>query len=172
MAHYLKGRRCRTWSTQNPKKAVYWLNWADANLAETAQSLGGEDDFLRWGMTFTHYGVYVGFYLYQPLGKDREEPSPLDRIKGFMRATPINRQDPDRFRVTDNGFGWWQVYRQKLLSGDDLAEMSGSKTKDEVLRRLTEFMASEESEYQRIEDYFQCLAFRPDGSASRRKGSP
>ena len=171
VSDYLKGRRCRTWSTQNPKKAHYWLNWADANLAETAQSLGGEDDFLRWGMTFTYHGVYVGFYLYQPSRKDREEPSPLDRIKAFMRATPIGRQDPDRFLITDNGYGWWQVYRQKLLSGDDLAEMSGSESRDEVLRRLTEFMASEESEYQRIDDYFQCLAFRPDGSASTQEDS-
>ena len=172
VAHYLKGQRCRTWSTQNSKKAYYWLNWADANLAETAQSLGGENDFLRWGMTFTYHGVDVGFYLYESPRKDREKPSPLDRIKGFMHETPINRQEPDRFLITNNGYGWYQVYRQKLLSGDDLAEMSGSERKEEVLRRLAEFMASEESEYKRIDDYFQCLAFRPDGSASTRKSSP
>ena len=172
VADYLKGRRCRTWSSHNPKKTHYWLTWRDENLAETAQSLGGEDDFLRWGMTFTYSGVYMGFYLYQSPRKDREEPSPLDRIKGFMHATPISRQEPDRFLMTDNGFGWYQVYRQKLLSGDDLAEMSGSETKDEVLRRLKEFMASEESGYKRVDDYFKCLAFRPDGSASTREDSP
>ena len=113
----------------------------------------------------------MGFYLYQSPRKDQEEPSPLDRIKGFMHTTPISRQEPDRFLKTDNGFGWYQVYRQKLLSGDDLAVMSGSETKDEVLRRLKEFIASDESDYKRIDDYFQCLAFRPDGSASTRGDS-
>ena len=33
-------------------------------------------------------------------------------------------------------------------------------------------MGSDESEYRRIDDYFQCLAFTPDDSASAREDSP
>lgn len=61
---------------------------------------------------------------------------------------------------------------QRLCGRDDLLNMSGSATKDQVLQRLTDFMESDESEYRRIDDYFQCLAFRPDESASTQKDSP
>lgn len=172
VAHYLKGQGCRIWPSHNPKLTHYWLSWTDSNLAETARSLSGKDDFLRWELEFTYRDVGVRFNLYQHPREDREEYSPLDRIKGFMRTTPINRDDPDRFRMEDAGFGWYRVYNQELLSGDELAEMSGSQRKDEVLRILNEFLASDESDYRRINDYFRCLAFRPDGSESRRENSP
>ena len=168
VASYLKGRGCTTRPSHNPQLTHYWLTWRDANLAETAQSLGGENASLWWGMTFTYRGVRVGFYLYQHPG---EEHSPLDRLKGFMQATPIDRQKPGEYVIRDNGFGWYQVYDQELLSNDELADMPGSEGKDEVLRRLKDFMDSDESEYRRIDDYFQCLAFRPDDSASAREDS-
>ena len=166
VADYLKGRGCRVWFSNNPKLTHYWLSWTDPNLAETAQSLSGKDDFLRWEMEFTYRDVGVRFNLYQHPREDREGCSPLDRIKGFMGTTPIYRDDPDRFRMEDVGYGWYRVYSQKLLSGDELAKMSGSQRNDEVLRILKKLMASDESDYRRIEDYFQCLAFRADSSGS------
>lgn len=172
VAHYLRGQGCRVWFFHNPKLTHYWLSWTDPNLAETAQSLSGKDDVLRWEMEFTYRDVSLRFNLYQHPREDRDEYSPLDRIKGFMRTTPINRDAPDRFPMEDVGFGFYRVYSQKLLSGDELAEMSGSQRKDEVLRILKEFLASDESDYRRISDYFRCLAFRPDGSAFTRENSP
>ena len=172
VAHYLRGQGFKLWFSNNPKLTHYWLSWTDPNLAETAQSLSGKDDFLRWELEFTYRDVGVRFNLYQHPRENREESSPLDRVKGFIRATPINRDDPDRFRMEDGGYGWYRVYSKKLLSGDELAKMSGSQRKDEVLRILNEFLASDESDYRRISDYFQCLAFRPDGSASTRDDSP
>ena len=172
VADYLRGQGCRVWFSNNPKLTHYWLSWTDPNLAETAQSLSGKDDFLRWEMEFTYRDVGVQFNLYQHPREDREGYSLLDRIKGFMRTTPINRDDPDRFRMEDVGYGWYRVYSQKLLSSDELAAMSGSQRNDEVLRILKKLMASDESDYRRIEDYFQCLAFRPDSSASPQEDSP
>ena len=172
VADYLKGRGCTTWTSHNPRLTHYWLTWTDTNLAETAQSLGGKDDSLRWGMTFTYHGVRAGFYLDQRPREEREEHSPLDRLKDFMHATPINRQEPDKYPMTNNGFGWLQVYDQEILSNDELADMSGSEGNDEVLRRLKDFMGSDKSEHRRIDDYFQCLAFRPDDSVSMREDSP
>ena len=168
----MKGRGCTTWASHNPRLTHYWLTWTDTNLAETAQSLGGEDNSLRWGMTFTYHRVRAGFYLYQPPQEEREEHSPLNRLKNFMHATPINRQEPGKYPMTNNGFGWFQVYDQEILSNDELADMSGSESNDEVLRRLKDFMGSDKSEHRRIDDYFQCLAFRPDDSASMREDSP
>ncbi len=82
------------------------------------------------------------------------------------------RQKPSQYPMKDSSDGWCRVYDQKLVSNDELADMSGSATKDQVLQRLTDFMESDESEYRRIDNYFQCLAFRPDESASTQKDSP
>ena len=163
---YLKGRHCRTSPSHSPTGTHYWLTWTDQNLAETSQRLGGKDDLLNWGMTFTYHGVHVSFYLYERPQGDREEHAPLDRLKDFMHETPINRQKPGDYGMASDGFGWYEVYDQELLSNDELVDMPPSESQDEVLRRLKDFMDSNESEYRRIDDYFQCLAFRPDDSAS------
>lgn len=169
VAAYLKSRGCTTSFSHNPKLTHYWLTWTDANLTEISQRLGGKDDALHWGMTFTYHGVRMSFYLYQQPLDGREESAPSDRLKDFMRETPINRQKPGDYVLESHGFGWYQVYRQELLSNDELVDMPGSEGEDEVLRRLTDFMGSDESERRRIEDYFQCLAFRPDESASTQE---
>ena len=170
MADYLKSRGCETWSTHNATRGQYWLNWTDRELEETSRLLGGESKFLNWGMTFTHRNVGVGFYLYRP-GKEQEHPSPLDRLKHFMEATPIDRLEPDKYPISNNGYGWHGVYYQLLLSADKFADMSVSEAPDEVIRRLEHFMGSNESDYRRIDDYFRCLAFRPDVSTSTREES-
>ncbi len=170
MADYLKSRGCETWSTQNATRGQYWLNWTDRELDETSRLLGGESKFLNWGMTFTHRNVAVGFYLYRP-GKEREHPSPLDRLKHFMEETPIDRLEPEKYQISNNGYGWHGVYYQPLLSADEFADISEAEAPDEVIRRLEHFMGSKESDYQRIDDYFRCLAFRPDVSTSTREES-
>ena len=96
----------------------------------------------------------------------------MDRLRRFIQATPINRRRPGEYLMQNSGFGWYEVFDQELLSRDELAELSGSEAKDEALRRLKDFMGSDESEYGRIDDYFRCLAFRPDNSASTRDDSP
>ena len=61
---------------------------------------------------------------------------------------------------------------RSFVSNDDLVDMPASESQDEVLRRLKDFMGSDESEYRRINDYFKCLAFRPDGPTSTQEDSP
>ncbi|MDE2871270.1 MAG: hypothetical protein OXQ94_06230 [Gemmatimonadota bacterium] len=48
---------------------------------------------------------------------------------------------------------------KKILSHEDLVEMSAPEAKDQLIQRLKDFMDSDDSEYRRIDDYFQCLAF-------------
>ena len=171
MANYLKSRGCETWSTHNVTRGQYWLNWTDRELAETSRILGGESHFLNWGMTFTNRYVGVGFYLYRP-GKEQGDPSLLDRLMHFMEDTPIDRLAPDKYQIADHGYGWHKVYYQTMLPEDEFANMSVSEGQDEVLRRLKDFIGSNESDYRRIDDYFRCLAFRPDVSTSTRMKSP
>ena len=171
MADHLRSRGCTTWSTHNATQGSYWLNWTDRELEDTSRLLGGKSNFLNWGMTFTNREVGVGFYLYRP-GKERENPSPLDRLMRFMEDTPIDRLEPDKYRIVDRDYGWYRVYEQQVLSKDEFADMSVSEGQDEVLRWLKDFMGSNESDYRRIDDYFRCLAFRPDVSTSTQEESP
>ena len=89
-----------------------------------------------------------------------------------MEKTPINRQKTDEYSVKDAGYGWERVYREEILSNEELVEMSAPEVKDAVIRRLGDFMDSDDSEYRRIDDYFQCLAFRSDQLASTQEDSP
>lgn len=168
VADRLKGRGRELHFTHNATQGVYWLNWRDADLADVARRLGCGDFFLSWGMEFAHHTVRMRFYLYQTKA---EEQDPLDRLKRFMQATPINRRKPDEYPMRGSGFGWYRVYDHGILSEDDLSAMSAHEVKDEVIRWLVDFMESDESERRRIDDYFQCLAFRSDDSASTRAGS-
>ena len=168
VADCLKRQGCKLQYAMYPPKGIYWLNWRNTDLAGFARRLGCGDFALSWGMTFTHNEVRAGFYLYQ---KEPEEQASLDRLKQFMQATPINRHKPDEYVMRDTGFGWYQVYDLEVLSRDELAGMSGHEVKEEVIRRLENFMGPDDSEYRRIDDYFQSLAFTPGDSASAREDS-
>ncbi len=172
VADYLKGRGCKTWPSHNPTGTHYWLAWNDQNLKETSRELAGSDEFLNWGMTFTYHDVRVTFHLYQGPQDGRGERSTLDRLNEFMQATPINREEPGKYPLKGDASGWYRVYVQELLSDDELVDLPPPESQSEVLRRLKDFMGSDESEYRRINDYFKCLAFRPDWSASTPEDSP
>ena len=172
VADHLKNQDCTTQLTQThnvPK--WYSVNWTDKELEKPSRILGGKSDFLRWSMTFTNRDVGVGFYLYQPEEK-RENSSSLDRLIHFIEDTLIDRLEPNRYQIADHGYGWHEVYYQTLLSEDEFANMSVSESQDKVLQRLKDFMGSNESDYRRIDEYFRCLAFRPDVPTSTRKESP
>ena len=168
VADCLKRRGCKLHFTHNATQGVYWLNWSDENLADVARKLGCGDFSLSWGMAFAHHEVRARFYLYQT---KPEEQDPLDRLKRFMRATPINRHKPDEYPMVESGYGWYRVYDHGILSRDELSDMSRPEVEHEVIRWLVDFMDSADSERSRIDDYFHCLAFRSDGSEPTRADS-
>ena len=110
----------------------------------------------------------MDFAFYSESDKER---SFVDRLKGFMEKTPINRQKRDEYSIKDAGYGWERVYREEILSNEELVEMSAPEVEHEVIRRLGDFMDSDGSEYRRVDDYFQCLAFRSDELESTREYS-
>lgn len=167
VADRLRGQGFKLHFTQNARQGVYWLNWSSTDLADAARSLGCGGFFFSWGMQFSHQEVTVGFNLYQ---RRPEELALLDRIRRFMQLTPINRHNPADYVMQDRGYGWFRVYSCEVLSKDELE--SGSLHQDRVLQFLEDFMGSDASEYRRIQDYFQCLAFSSESSASTRELSP
>ena len=169
VADHLNSQGYTTRLTQNAPK-WYSVDWTDRELEEPSRILGGKSNFLKWSMTFTHRNVDVGFYFYQPR-EEQENPSPLDRLKHFIENTPINRLEPDKYRIKNIGFGWHRVYYHRILPKDEIADMSVFESQAEVLRWLEDYMGSNESDYRRINDYFRCLAFRPDVSTSTREES-
>jgi len=156
VAAYLKGRGATPTYSNNPSRTWYWLGWTDATLREAVQSMGGHRGSLSWYMAFSHHQVEMSFSLYSQSGEER---SFVGRLKDIMEKTPINRQKPDGYSVRDTGYGWETVYHTEILSNEELVEMSAPEVTDEVIRRLGDFMDSEDTEYRRIDDYFRCLAF-------------
>ena len=169
VADYLKGRGGTPTHSHNPSRTWYWLGWTDATLGNAAQSMGGPRGSLSWYMAFSHHKVEMDFALYS---ESSEERSFVDRLKSFMEKTPIDRRKPAEYSVRDAGYGWEIVYRKEILSNEELVEMSAPEVKEQVIRRLEDFMGSDDSEYRRIDDYFQCLAFRSDESASTGEDAP
>lgn len=171
---YLKGRGVVPASSQNARAGVYWLSWMERPLGDAVRRMGGKPSSFGWEMGFTHHIVDLDFVFYRN-PKGGEDASFVDRLMSFVENTPINRQKTGGYSVMDKGYGWTTVYRKELLTHDELVEMSAPEVRDEVIRRLKDFMDSDDSEYRRIDDYFQCLAFgleadpRPSGS---REGGP
>lgn len=152
---YLRGRGTAPSHSHNPSRTVYWLGWIDATLGDAVERMGGHRGSLSWSVAFSHHNVESTFYLY---GESTEERAFVDRLKSCLEKTPINRQRTDGYSVWNDGYGWEGAYREELLSHDELLEMSAPEVTDEVIRRLAAFMDSDDSEYRRIDDYFQCLA--------------
>ena len=169
VAECLRGRACEKLQfTHRPGRGVYWLNWSSVDLSDVARRLGCGESSLSSGMTFAHHKVRAGFWLHQT---QPEQQGLLDRVKSFIGATPINRHRPDEYPMRDSGYGWYRVYNHQVLSKRELADMSRIEVRDKVMAWLEDFMDSDGSEYRRIEDYFRCLAFSPDDSATREKHS-
>ena len=138
-----------------PSRTLYWLTWTDPALADATERMGAPRGCVAWALDFSRRRVEVGFRL---RFDDKSRPI-LARLERFMEKTPINRRKRDDHALEDVGYGWRKGYRTDLLSTDELLEMSPPEAQAEVIRRLEDFMDSGDSEYRRIDDYFQCLAF-------------
>jgi len=156
VAAHLKGRVGTLKFTNNPSRTVYWLRWREGDLGDALQRVGGPPDSVWWEIAFSHHNAELGFFF---RSANDEERSFVDRMKNFVETTPINRQKPDGYSLWDAGQGFEGVYHKKILSHEDLVEMSAPEAKDQLIQRLKDFMDSDDSEYRRIDDYFQCLAF-------------
>ena len=135
-----------------------WLCWTGRELSAAVTGMGAQRNWVVWGMVFSGEGVTMDFCIMKP-SRDVESKPFVSRLRKFMETTPINRQNPLDEYFSAAFQDWYSVYRKTLLTRDELIERSPAEVQDLVIKRLDHFMTSDDSEYRRIEDYFQCLAF-------------
>ena len=127
-----------------------WLGWE----LEAAQALGIPWCF-RWQLSFEYRQISVLL----------EVPSHCRRavedVLTFVRETPVDRRRRDRYPMRPKEFGYFNVYYHQLVSDEILSGKSTAAVTEAVRQAVAEFLDAEDSDYTRINDYFRCLAFRP-----------
>ena len=146
----LKSRGIKTTNVWN-----YWLNWE----LEAAQALG-IPGCVRWQMAFEYRRITVLLQVRAHCKKTMKD------ILAFVRETPIDRHRRERYRMRAGDGGTFNVYHQQLVGDEILAGKSNEAVTEAVLQAVTEFLDGEDSDYTRINDYFRCLAFRPEAAAT------
>ena len=131
-----------------------WLNWD----LEAAQALGTTGCF-RWQLAFRYRQITVLLEIRSHCRKA------LKDLLAFVRETPIDRSRRDRYPMRPKDFGFFNVYYHELVGDDVLSGRSTTAVTEAVRQAVVEFLDSEDSDYTRINDYFRCLAFRPDATS-------
>ena len=142
---------------QTHGKGWCWLCWTGRELSAAVTGMGAQPNWVVWGMVFHGEGVTIDFCIMKPWRDAKSKPF-VSRLMKFIETTPINRQNVREY-FSAQFHDWYSVYRKTLITRDELIERSPADVQDLVIRRLDHFMTSDDSEYRRIEDYFQCLAF-------------
>ncbi len=132
-----------------------WLNWE----LEAAQALGIPWCF-RWQLAFEYRQISV---LLEVQSHCRRA---LEDLLAFVRETPIDRRRRDRYPMKPKEFGGFNVYYHQLVGDEIISGTSTAAVTEAVRQAVTEFLDAEDSDYTRINDYFRCLAFRPQAAAA------
>ena len=159
----LKTKGYKTILGADRARTEFWLYWEDS--VDVEKSLG-LSSCLRWGMGFWRRKVTVVFCLYQWPKKSGDErhhrmQALLEQLKNFISSTPVERQPGDKYPMRDSG-DYFYVYDRELVTDEELSGMSPSKAKEVVRERLEKFLTADDSDYRRIQGYFECLAFKPE----------
>ena len=159
----LKTKGYKTILSADRARTEFWLYWEDS--VDVEKSLG-LSSCLRWGMGFWRRKVTVVFCLYQwpkKFGDERHQrmQALLEQLKNFISSTPVDRQPGDKYPMRDSG-DYFYVYDRELVTDEELSGMSPSEAKEVVRERLEKFLSADDSDYRRIQGYFECLAFKPE----------
>jgi hypothetical protein len=146
----LTGRGIETWVSGGGT----WLSW----------------DIEQNGKLWRNGRVYwvLAFHLRRVMVHLEVFPRPgeaLKRILRFMRGTPIDRRRRDRYQQKGAGYGYVHLYSHELVGDDVLSGRSTAAVTEAVREAVENFLDSEDSDYNRVGDYFRCLAFGNDAVA-------
>ncbi|MYG80907.1 MAG: hypothetical protein F4187_03630 [Gemmatimonadetes bacterium] len=83
----------------------------------------------------------------------------------FVRETPIDRRRRERYPMKPKEFRYFEIYSHQLVGDEILSGASTTAVTEAVRQAVDEFLDAEDSDYTRINDYFRCLAFRPEAVA-------
>ena len=126
-----------------------------------AQALGIDEWCIRWCIDFQYREVRA-FLEVPPYGRGEM----VNRILAFMRETPVDRRHRDRYPMEGKEYTYFSIYSHQLVGDDILSGRSTAAVTEAVLREVANFLDSEDSDYKRIRDYFECLAFQHDMAAA------
>ena len=153
----LTSRGIKTTITASKGKVWLWLSW-DLQEAQ-GLGLGGTGGHIYWVVQFALRSVVVKLQAF-PGRRDA-----VDRIVAFMDKIPVDRRRRDRYPMKAGAFNYFDFYRHELVGDEILSGKSTGAVTEAVRQAVDEFLDEEDSDYTRINDYFRCLAFRPEEGA-------
>ncbi|MCZ0935075.1 MAG: PD-(D/E)XK nuclease family protein [Gemmatimonadetes bacterium] len=157
----LTSRGIKTTITASKGKVWLWLSW-DLQEAQ-GLGLGGTGGHIYWVVQFTLRSVVVKLQAF-PGRRDA-----VDRIVACMRKIPVDRRRRDRYPMEAGAFNYFDFYRHELVGDEILSGKSTAVVTEAVRQAVDEFLDAEDSDYTRINDYFRCLAFRPEAVTEEAK---
>ena len=157
----LASRGIETTITASKGKVVLWLSW-DLQEAQ-GLGLGGTGGRIYWFFQFTRRSVVV------VLESSPGRRDAVDRIVACMRKIPVDRRRRDRYPMKAGAFNHFHFYRHELVGEEILSGKSTAAVTEAVRQAVDEFLDAEDSDYTRINDYFRCLAFRPEEVGEKAK---
>lgn len=136
-----------------PGGTAYWLSFWDDKWYSRAEALGLGDQ--GWWFEFTHRSVTVKLGGGAVSGKARKDAK---AVMDLMRRVPVEGTDPRRLKFEGD---YPYFYRRDLLTDAELADAPPEEVEARTLDRVKCFLESPDSDYKKIERYFEVLAFRP-----------
>ena len=132
-----------------------WLSWE----LEAAQALGIAG-CIHWVLAFEYRQIRALLEVPSHCRKAVED------VLTFVRATPIDRRRRERYPMRPKEFGYFDIYSRQLVGDEVLSGTSTAAVTEAVRQAVTEFLALEDSDYTRINDYFRCLAFSREAASA------
>ena len=137
-----------------PGGTAYWLSFWNKCWSKLAEGLGLPD--LGWSFQFTHRGVAVQLSGGRVTGDRRRA---VRRMMRFMRSAPVLETEAGKFTLRIGTLGYAEFYRQDLLTEADFSGSTSEEIEERTLAAAKAFVHS--PDYERINRYFEVLAFRP-----------
>ena len=148
----LQSKRFET-QARGARETTYWVSFWDSPWEEKAAALGMEEQ--GWWIEFTRQGVTVNLGGAQVSGEKRRIVQGIMRL---MARVPVEGTDRSRFPLRfEEGSPYF--YRHDLVPQADLADNSPEEVRELTRARVESFLDSDSSDYQKIERYFELLAF-------------
>ena len=132
-----------------------WLCWE----LEAAQALG-IGRCIEWVLAFEYRQIRASLVVSAHCRRAVKD------TLAFVRETPIDRRRREGYPMRGKEFGCFDIYSHQLVGDEILSGTSTAAVTEAVRQAVDEFVDAEDSDYTRINDYFRCLAFRPNAASA------
>ncbi len=148
---FLKGEKFKTLAAGAPGGTAFWVSFWKKGWSKHMKALGVGDQ--GWWFEFTHRSVTVKLGGGAVAGKERRA---VRSLMDFMR--PVEGANCGRLVLEFEGAHPY-FYRRDLLTETDFSDSTPEEIEERTLAAAKAFVHS--PEYERINRYFEVLAFRP-----------